>query len=188
MSLSCTGARIAADLAQLVADLHGCLCRTRTAIPCADEPVWAHGSADLARGPGKSPDAGPARHEEPGRSRGTSRAVAWPACGNSRCPVPRQDPRHLGRGGTVACQRDDRGRRQGPQCCLSYHGSAGAIDRVITFIVNMRGLPAASHARHRDLRCARRQWATVIKGMPGQRRRRHWRLACTSMLVTPPGC
>src|SRR5712692_5466436 len=63
-------ARRPADLAQLLADLHGCMCRTRTAILCTDEPVWAHGSADLARGPGRSPGAGPARHEEPGRSRG----------------------------------------------------------------------------------------------------------------------
>ena len=34
--------------------------------------------------------------------------------------------------------------------------------------------PAMSYGDHRE--------------MPGQRRRRHWRLACTSMLVTPPGC
>jgi hypothetical protein len=39
--------------------------------------------------------------------------------------------------------------------------SPAAIDRVLTLTVNMRGLPA-SHAKHRDLRCARRRWAMLI--------------------------
>jgi hypothetical protein len=30
--------------------------------------------------------------------------------------------------------------QQGPHCCLCYQGSAGAIDHVMTFIVNVRGV------------------------------------------------
>ena len=59
-----------------------------------------------------------ARHEGPGRSRGAGRAVAWLHAGIG--DVRFQGPRHLGGGGTVACQRDDHGGRQGPRCCLSY--------------------------------------------------------------------